>query len=41
MRLALLATVAKLLRIRFKVNGVPYGASLIVSPSSLEIFTTD
>lgn len=26
MRLALLAAVAKLLRIRFKVDGVPYGS---------------
>ena len=41
MRLALLGAVAKLLRIRFKVDGVPYGASLIPPPSSLEVFTTD
>lgn len=36
MRLALLSVVAKVLRIRFKVNGVPHGASGVFLPRSDE-----
>lgn len=36
MRLALLSVVAKVLRIRFKVDGVPHGASGVFLPRSDE-----
>ena len=36
MRLALLSALAKLLRIRFRVDGIPYGAITYRQASSLE-----
>jgi hypothetical protein len=41
MRIALLSAVAKLLRVRFKVDGIPHGSLRVSVPSSEQTFACD